>query len=234
VLYTAKEVLQRYNIFATVFASSAHVIEGGHFWWKELEDFLLANYFKGQLELKIGSQIYKWPLISQLDKFRAYENLYSILSNRTPSEQRTIIEQLASSLEFEAEEVDNHGTMSAHELCELDECQLVTIGGHTHSYVKLSSLPQWQQVEEILRNKDILEEILGHNIEYFSYPFGNDNSYTTDTIGILESIGYSLACGNSYGTVDIAGQTNRYELPRVKVGNWNTFTFYRFLRRFFD
>jgi peptidoglycan/xylan/chitin deacetylase (PgdA/CDA1 family) len=234
VLYTAKEVLQRYNIFATVFTSSAHITEGGYFWWKELEDFLVANHFKGQVELEIDHQICKWPLVTQLDKFRAYEDLYSILSNKTPSEQRAIIEQLTTNLEFEAEELDNHKTMSAQELRNLEEGGLVTIGGHTHSYVKLSSLPKWQQIEEILRNKNILEEILGHNIEYFSYPFGNDNGYTTETIGILEDIGYSLACSNSYGSVSITGQTSRYELPRVKVGNWNTFTFYRVLRRFFD
>jgi peptidoglycan/xylan/chitin deacetylase (PgdA/CDA1 family) len=186
------------------------------------------------LELEIDRQIYKWPLVTQLDKFRAYEDLFSILSNKTPSEQEMIIEQLTTSLEFEAEELDNHRTMTAQELRKLEEGGLITIGGHTHSYVKLSSLPKWRQIEEILRNKDILEEILGHNIEYFSYPFGNDHSYTADTIGILEDMGYSLACGNSYGAVSIAGQTNCYELPRVKVGNWNTFTFYRFLRRFFD
>jgi peptidoglycan/xylan/chitin deacetylase (PgdA/CDA1 family) len=234
VLYTAKEVLQRYNIYATVFTSTAQIIEGGHFWWKELEDFLVANRFKGHLNLEIDHQMYEWPLITQLDKFRAYEDLYSILSNRTPSEQRMIIERLTTSLEFEAEELDNHGTLSAQELCKLEEGGLITIGGHTHNCIKLSSLPKWRQIEEILRNKDILEEILGHNIEYFSYPFGNDNSYTTETIGILKNMGYSLACGNSYGTVSTTGQTSHYDLPRVKGGNWNTFTFYRFLKRFFD
>jgi len=234
VLYTAKEVLERYNIFATVFASSAHIIEGLHFWWKELEDFLIANHSKGQLELEIDHQIYKWPLVTQFDRFRAYEDLYSILSNKTPYEQRAIIEQITTCLQFEAEELDSHKTMSVQELQKLEEGGLVTIGGHTHSYIKLSSLPKWQQIEEILRNKDILEETLGREIKYFSYPFGNENSYTTETIDILEDIGYSLACGNSYGAVSIEGQTNRYELPRVKVGNWNTFTFYRFLRRFFD
>ena len=234
VLYTAKEVLQRFKIPATVFTSSANIIEGGHFWWKEIEDFLIANSWEGHLELKIDCQWRKWPLVTQLDKFRAYEDLYSILSDRTPSEQRTIVEQITSNLDLQAEELDSHRAMNAQELRKLEVGGLITIGGHTHSYVKLSSLPKWRQVEEILRNKDILEEVLGHNIEYFSYPFGNDNGYTATTMGILEDIGYSLACGNSYGTFNITDETNRYELPRVKVGNWSAFTFYRFLRRIFD
>ncbi len=234
VLYTAKEVLERFEVFAIVFASSAGITEGGQFWWQELEDFLIANHFEGQLELEIDCQLYKWPLVTQLDRFRAYDDLYSILSDKTPSEQRIIVEQITRSLDLQAEELDNHRTMSSQELRKLAEGGLVTIGGHTHSFVKLSSLPKWQQTEEILRNKDILEEVLGHNIQYFSYPFGNDNSYTAETISILKDIGFSLACGNSYGTVSVTGQTSRYELPRVKVGNWNPFTFYRFLKRFFN
>ena len=234
VLYTAKEVLQRYNIFATVFTSSANIIEGGHFWWEELENFLVANQFKGHLKLEIDHQMYEWSLTTQLGKFRAYEDLYSILSNKTPSEQRRIIEQLTTSLELKAEELDNHGTLSAQELCELEKGGLITIGGHTHSYVKLSSLPKWRQIEEILRNKDILEEILGHQVEYFSYPFGNDNGYSIETMDILKNMDYSLAFGNSYGTIGLTGLTCQYDLPRVKVGNWNAFAFYRFLKRFFD
>jgi hypothetical protein len=42
-----------------------------------------------------------------------------------------------------------------------------------------------------------------------------------------------LAFGSSHGTVIGAKAANRYELPRVKVGNWNPFTFYRFLEGFF-
>ncbi len=234
VLYTAREVLQRFEVPATVFTSTAKIIEGGRFWWKELEDFLIANHFEGQLELEIDNKFCKWPLETQFDRFRAYDDLYSILSDKTPSEQRSMIEQITGSLDLRAEEFDNYRTMSAQELRKIAEGGLVTIGGHTHSYVKLSSLTKCQQVEEIRKNKKVLEEVMGHDVEYFSYPFSCNNGYTAETIGILEDSGFSLACSNSYDTVSIAGQTNRYELPRVKVGNWNAFTFYRFLRRFFN
>ena len=234
VLYNAKEVLQRYEIPATVFTSTSKIIEGGRFWWKELEDFLIANQFEGQLELEIDYKLCRWPLKTQYDRFRAYDDLYSILSDKTPSEQISIIEQITDSLDLQAEELDNYRTMSAQELRKIAEGGLVTIGGHTHSYVKLSSLSTSQQAEEIWKNKKVLEEVMEHEIEYFSYPFSCGKGYTVETIGILEDSGFRLACDNSYGTVGAAGQTSRYELPRVKVGNWNAFTFYRFLRKFFD
>jgi len=234
ILYTAKEVLERYGVFATVFAVSANIIKGEQFWWNTLENLLIANRFQGQLEIETNYQLYNWPLMNQHDRFRAYDDLYSILSNKTPSEQKAIVEQITCCLGLQAEELDNHRTMSAQELRKLGEGGLITVGGHTHNYVKLSSLANWQQVEEISENKNVLEEVSGYRIKYFSYPFGNDNSYTAETINILEDSGFSLAFGNCYGTVSANGETNCYELPRVKVGNWNPYTFYKFLKGFFS
>lgn len=234
VLYTAKDVLDRFGVSAAVFASSSNIIEGGRFWWQELENFIIANNCRGQLELEIDCQLRRWPLLTQFDKCRAYEDLYSILSNKIPSEQRIIVEEISRSLELHAEELDDHRTMSGQELRKLTEGGLITVGGHTHNFVKLSSVPVHRRIVEVLKNKEILGEVLGGTVEYFSYPFDSDDTLAAETVGILKDVGYSLACGNSYGTAGIAGETSRYDLPRVKVGNWNTFVFYKFLRRFFD
>ena len=158
VLYTAKEVLEQFEVPATVFASSVNIIEGGQIWWKALEDFLIANHCEGCLELEIDGEFRTWPVSTQHDRFRAYDDLYSILSNKTPPEQKVILGRIAGSLCLQADEFDDHRTMSAGELRTLAEGGLITIGGHTHSYVKLSSLPKWRQIEQILRNKNILEE----------------------------------------------------------------------------
>jgi hypothetical protein len=71
----------------------------------------------------------------------------------------------------------------------------------------------------LLKSKEILEEALGCTIEYFSYPFGSHDGLTAETIGILRGAGSGPACGNSYGTAGIAGETSCYDLPGVKVGN---------------
>ncbi len=234
VLYTAKDVLDRFEAPATVFASSANILEGRRIWWKELEDFLIANPCKGRLDVDIDGRFHRWPLATQLDRFRAYDDLYSIVSNKTPPEQEAIIEQITASVDLQAEEFDDYRTMSAEELRRITEGGAIAVGGYTHSYVKLSRLPMGQQAEEILRNKEILQEVLGHDIEYFAYPFGNDDGYTPETMRILQDAGFALACSGSYGTVSATRGDGLFELPRVKVGNWSAFTFYRFLRRFFE
>ncbi len=90
------------------------------------------------------------------------------------------------------EEVDSHATLSVPELQTLEAGGLITLGGHTHHCVKLSSLSEPEQRNEIEYNKQILEEALGHRIECFAYPFGEENSYTTETCedpgGLADSV----------------------------------------------
>ena len=232
VLYAAREILERYHIFTTVFSTSASIIKREQFWWDILEDYFIANRFCGQLEVEIDRKMLKWPMRNQLDKFRAYYDLYSVLIDRAATEQQDILNQIVASVDLQAEEPDGHRIMDAQELKELDESDLISIGGHSHNGVKLSSMSQQQQAEEVSKNKDVLEEVLGHKIDYFSYLFGDDGCGSTGMNKILKDNGFSIACGNSYSMVNPAGKLNFYDLPRVKVGNWNQITFHAFLERF--
>jgi len=233
VLYNAKKILERHQIFTMVFSTSVNIIKQGQLWWDTLEDYFIANRFRGQLEVEIDNKIVKWSLGTQLDKFRAYYDLYSVLIDKTAAEQQDILNQIIMSIDLQAEELGNHRTMDAQELKELDENDLISIGGHTHNGAKLSSLGQWQQAKEISKNKDVLEEVLDHKIDCFSYPFGcDDDCDSTGLSKILNNNNFSLACGNAYGMVDLAKKISFYDLPRVRVGNWNQIAFHTFLERF--
>ena len=98
----------------------------------------------------------------------------------------------------------------------------------------LSPLPEWEQVREIGRNKQILEEILGHRIEYFAYPFGNEDSLTTGIMRILKRFGFTLSCRISSDTINVTEPPNLFDLPRLTIGDWNPFTFCRRLKGFLD
>ncbi|MHC4743203.1 MAG: polysaccharide deacetylase family protein, partial [Planctomycetota bacterium] len=233
ILYTAKEILEEYAIPATVFTSSAGITKDGQLWQSELEDILIAAEPRGNVKIEIDGKCYTLSLRNRREAFRTFDVLYSIMPDMTPPVQRRILSQIRRSLDCQGAEPDPHSVMNSRQLQMLEDGGLITIGGHTHNFAKLSALPKWRQIEELARNKEVLEEALSHPVEYFSYPFGNEDSHTKETAEMLEDIGFTLAFGSSYGTVSAAGETNCYELPRVKVGNWNPFTFYRFLEGFF-
>jgi peptidoglycan/xylan/chitin deacetylase (PgdA/CDA1 family) len=232
VLYTAKDVLERYDIPATVFLPSVHLVERTRFWWDVLEDVLVAGNPHDPLVMEVDGETRCWPLSSQHDRFQTFDDLYAILSDKVPSKQREVVAEIARLLDRPGDECDGHVTLNAQEIRRLDEGELITIGGHTHSCVKLSSLPEWEQVREIGRNKQVLEEVLGHRIEYFSYPFGHEDGPAATTKRILKDFGFTLSCHVCSDTVSITGTTSPYELPRLKVRDWNPFTFYRCLRAF--
>jgi len=233
-LYNASEILDRYRIFATVFCTSANIIKNRQFWWDSLEDYLIAGCVGEQIELEIDNQLFEWPLRTQADRFRAYGDLYSCMTDKTPLQQQGILDQISKHRNNETDALDNHKIMDGQELKQLAESDYITIGGYTHNCVKLSSLSQWQQREEIVKNKTVLEELLARDIDCFSYPFGNsDDNDGTKTVEILKDAGFQLACGNSYGVVSATPNTDRYDLPRARVGNCNLYAFHSYLERFF-
>jgi len=251
VLYTAKEVLDRFKIPATVFVPSVNLMERASFWWDILEDVLVAGDWApgtrspDSLVVETEGESYRWPLTGQHDRFRAFDDLYGILSDKAPSQQREIIAEIVRSLEgvlkrepsrwgtqAPDEELDSHATLRAQEIKSLEDSGLITIGGHTHHCVKLSLLSEPEQRAEIEYNKRILEEVLGHSIEHFAYPFGGEDSYTTATQRILRDLGFRLSCRVFSDTVSVTGENNLYELPRLRMGDWNPFTFHRYLTTF--
>ncbi|OHB63424.1 MAG: hypothetical protein A2Y76_13370 [Planctomycetes bacterium RBG_13_60_9] len=238
VLYTAKEVLERFEVPATVFVPSENLIERRRFWWDILEDVLIAGDGMagapslGPLVTEAEGESLDWPLVSQQDRFRAFDDLYGILSDQAPAQQRQIVAEILRSLEGSGEELDSHATLSMQELKRLEEGGLITVGGHAHHCAKLSLLSEPEQRNEIEYNKQILEEALGHRIECFAYPFGDESSYTTVTRKILKDCGFRLSCRVSSDTVSVPGADSLYELPRLRIGDWNPFTFYRYLKAF--
>jgi peptidoglycan/xylan/chitin deacetylase (PgdA/CDA1 family) len=232
VLYTAKEVLDRFEIPATVFVTSASLVERTQFWWDTLEDVLIAGAPPDPLTVEIDGEPHGWPLATQHDRFRAFDELYAILSCKGSAQQVEVIAEIRRSLGGPRGDCDGHAALSVDELRRLEEGGLITVGGHTHHGVKLSALPEWEQVREIGRNKQALEEVLGHRIEYFAYPFGDEDGPTAVTRRILKGFGFTLSCHARSDTVSVTGATSPYELPRLKVRDWNPFTFYRCLKTF--
>jgi peptidoglycan/xylan/chitin deacetylase (PgdA/CDA1 family) len=239
VLYTAKEVLERFRIPATVFVPSVNLMERKPFWWDVLEDVLVAGDGAPQtrspeaLVVETEGQSYGWSLASQQDRFRAFDDLYGILSDKPPSQQRELMAEIVRNLDGVVnEDLDNHATLRAQEIRSLEDSGLITIGGHAHHGGKLSLLSEPEQRDEIEYNKRILEEILGHGIECFAYPFGDEGSYTTATQRTLRDLGFRLSFYVSSDTVGMTGADSLYELPRLKIGDWNPFTFHRYLNAF--
>jgi peptidoglycan/xylan/chitin deacetylase (PgdA/CDA1 family) len=90
--------------------------------------------------------------------------------------------------------------MSPEELREAASRGL-TIGGHTRSHPRLSTLAPERQMEEISGCKADLEEIVETRVRTFAYPYGSALDYDDESVAAVRRAGFDLAFSNRYGLV---------------------------------
>ena len=103
------------------------------------------------------------------------------------------------------------GYMNWEQLKEM-EANGITIESHTLTHPKLEELPDDEIRMELLNSKNLLEENLGHPIEFLAYPTG---TYNLHIAGIAQDAGYKGAFTIKYGIVDRG--SNFYALERVPI-----------------
>lgn len=85
----------------------------------------------------------------------------------------------------------------------------MAIGAHTWSHVDLPTLAADAQLEELVRSREELEELLHHPVRTMAYPYGR---YDATTQRLAAEAGYQLACANGG-----AGPWDPLALPREPV-----------------
>jgi peptidoglycan/xylan/chitin deacetylase (PgdA/CDA1 family) len=89
----------------------------------------------------------------------------------------------------------------------------IVFGYHTHTHRMLSRLSPDEQQRELADGVDWIRALTGQESIPFCYPWGGPQTYTVDTVGMLERLGYSLAFNTVRRRLRI-GHDGRFELPR--------------------
>lgn len=97
-------------------------------------------------------------------------------------------------------------------------------GSHTNSHRRLTWLYKEQAIEEIQGSKNYIEELLGREINSFSYPYGSWRDFDRSHQEIIRNAGYRLAVTTIYGSNTF--KSNPLSLRRISIyanDNLNTF-----------
>jgi peptidoglycan/xylan/chitin deacetylase (PgdA/CDA1 family) len=213
-LLNAKPLLEKYDIPATVFVANGYVEQQQEYWWDELEKlFLQPGTLPEKLELNINKRHYQWELgeaatYSQEDyqqyqdwyaeakndptpRHSLYRSVWRIMLPLLPEEQQEILNELRTWAGVKAETRSTHRPLTLTELPLLESGNLIEVGSHTVMHPFLSALPVPRQLQEIQANKARLEEILGHSVSSFAYPYGD---YSSKTVSLVQEAGFTRAC----------------------------------------
>jgi len=106
------------------------------------------------------------------------------------------------------------------------EAMGVSIGGHSLSHPRLSTLPETAQQNEIAGCAQLLGERLGHPVEAVAYPYGRATDYDTRCVQLVEDSGFLYACSNRYGW-NCAPNIERFALKRIWIDRTDTLDTFR-------
>lgn len=87
--------------------------------------------------------------------------------------------------------------MTIDQIQEISDDPLFTIGSHSFTHSNLANIPIDEAKEEILKSKKILENILGHPINEFAFPFG---TYTKELVNYCKYLNFEKILLVDYNT----------------------------------
>ena len=224
----ALPLLEKYGIPATVFVTCGMLDSNEEFWWDTLERiFIETQLLPDTLELEAPVSNLIWDLKTPTGRVKAHDEIGAMLRRRAVSEISQFIHHLLSWAALSRTGRPSHRVLSTEQLRRLAESPLIEIGSHTFSHSKLSILPTEIQSQEIKNSKINLEKILEKSVRFLSYPYGTADSFTSETIRIVERVGYDAAIANIQGNV--SDPANLMALPRRLVRNWDAEAFAKWM-----
>ena len=249
--HNAKPLLERYEVPATVYVTSGFMGHSREFWWDELDRiFLQPGTLPERLSLSINGDMYRWELgeaahysesaFQRYSGWRVrkeapsirqsiYRSLWELLQPMSQGKQRKVLDELLTWAGLEPVARPSYRSLSLEEAAALETGDLVEVGAHTVTHPALSMLSEGAQRDEILGSKARLEELLGHQVTSFAYPY---SSFSAETVSIVREAGFRCACSTRTDVVN--SSTDRFLLPRVQVPDHTGERFAKQLSRWFD
>ena len=108
------------------------------------------------------------------------------------------------------------GFLNAGQIRQLDQAGM-DVGDHTAHHVDLRLLTPGELRSETAGSRHVLDQVLGHPVYYFAYPFGTFNS---NVVSAVRSAGFTMAYTTAGGITE--STTAPLTMPRAHVGRAET------------
>jgi len=250
-LELAKPLLEEYQAPATVSVASGYVGENREFWWDELERLLLTpGKLPYQFQIRIRERVLNFDLgaystysvsdakryafwnvahpVCPTSRHSAYLVLYSELRTTNVAARDEALRELRLLAGDGATARADYLAMDRQEIRQLRNGGLIEIAAHSVNHPCLSCISPAEQQSEIRNSKTDLEKLLGIDVQGFAYPFGASADYDSHSLHFVGRSGFDWALSNYPAMASF--HTDRFQLPRVLVGDWNGPKFTHFLR----
>lgn len=214
-LAEAVPIFRKYKVPYTIYVTPGLVDGQADLWWEDLEaiiaaksDFYLQSP-KGRVAFDVSTAARKRAVFAELTEFLAY--------SVSEYEQRRIVRELAKQARIDTGENRRREIMTWHELAELANDRLCTIGAHTIHHYALSRLDEAEAQRELVESASIIEMELGSRPRHFAYPYGSGREAGTREFRIAADAGYETAVTTRHGVLYPEHAGHMQALPRISL-----------------
>lgn len=210
-------VIQHFEIPATVFLTTDFLDNKRSAWWENLR----VAIFNSPL-IKIAFQGKNYPIRTKSQKWQTLKIIQKALKSYSGSEREKKVSELRKILKtpdyYFGIQYPNP-FLTSGQINKLVK-NGITIGAHTKSHPILSQVDQRTAREEICGSRRILEERFNSAVHFFSYPNGNPDDFSEDTIEILKDSQFKAA------VTLIPGKSgpgdNLFRLKRIEIDEFDS------------
>lgn len=248
-LEVAMPLLEKYELPATFFITSAHIDTNKEFWWDELEELILfTKHLPHDITININKKLIQANLADEatLDPLTEIKHrTWKACTEEPPTKRAKLFYHIWEQLKFmcydnQQEQLkilrtwanipflprDTYRTITSGELKQLASGQNCVIGAHSLTHIALAKFTYDIQFNELTGNKNLLQQITGKEINLVSYPYGSNND---DTLKISAGAGFTIACSTNEKSIN--AKSNPHQLGRFQVKNMDGKAFSRNLKK---
>lgn len=217
----AYPLLQKYNVPATVFLSTAFLDRKTPLWFDRLL-FAVVRTKNPSLLLSLGGKAKVFELDCLLSRKHCQQFVNSYAKNCSQDKRDEMIayaeDQLGVKLDFSSDMPAIFRPLSWDQVRQMHASRLITFGPHGDGHYILSKCPPAMQREDIIHSYGRVADELKTRPRFFAYPNGESADFTSALYTIFSSLGVDAACTTMHGFNTSA--TDQYALKRISILDW--------------
>ena len=212
----AAPILKRYKI-PTTFYFSTDFINNNSMSWIDKIEYVFEKTKKKTLILpwnnnsrQINNNQKKKLILDEIRKVLKRKNKNSIIENFVKDVFKQLDVKKILSLNSEIDKKINWSKVR-----KLNNCNLFTIGGHSHRHISLTSVPIGEAKIEIDKSLKFFKKKIGINLKHYSYPEGQEKDFNISIKKYLKKKGIIIcpAAISGYNSIN----SNFFNLKRISI-----------------
>lgn len=216
-------IVKSMNIPVTIFVSTKAIQEQTLYWYDRL-----INALQGERVVNIDLRHHslgRYHINQQkgAENWREIERLLKDLKTLNPSMREHIVDEEIAALNIKKTRLHYAvAPLTMNDLLELADCELVTIGAHSHCHNILTQLSEDGIRRTVETSKKLLESWSNVPINHFSYPNGNYNDVVCN---ILKEKGF--ICSLTTESRPWRMKDSFFTIPRIGIGRYDSFEHFK-------